>query len=109
MEESKRFDQLCNTVMVGPNDADAHAYLGMTNAFDEDLRNRGPVGPPAMAWNATAYHALGRRKEASVLADQVARRFPAFHLTDWNFFKQPSSSEVREWLFNQVRDAGISE
>ena len=82
-------------------------YQGTVAAYEENLENGGPVGPPLMSWVAAAYSALGRKQEADQLAGQVADRFPGFGLTNWNFLVMPRRPEDRRRMHDLMRDAGL--
>ena len=87
----------------------AQDYDGAVRSFEENIARHGPVGPPVLAWAAAAYWALGRRDDAERTAAQLATRFPAFRLTNWNFFNLFQSPEDRRRLHELMHAAGLPE
>jgi tetratricopeptide (TPR) repeat protein len=87
----------------------AQDYDGAVRSFEENIARHGPVGPPVLAWAATAYWALGRRNDAERVAAQLAARFPAFRLENWNFFKLLRRPEDCRRLHDLMRAAGLPE
>lgn len=84
-------------------------YEGALRSFEENVARHGPVGPPALAWAAAAYKALGRRDDAIRMSAQLSSLFPAFRLKGWNFFKLIRGRETREWMHGLMREAGVPE
>jgi adenylate cyclase len=87
----------------------AQDYDGAVQSFEENAARHGPVGPPALSWLATAYWALGVRDEAGRVLAQLAARFPAFRLGNWNFFNLIQSPEDRRRIRDLMVDAGVPE
>jgi adenylate cyclase len=87
----------------------AQDYDGAARSYEENVARHGPVGPPALSWAAAAYRALGRGDDAARAAAQLAGRFPAFRLTNWNFVKLLRSPEDRLRLHDLMRAAGVPE
>jgi TolB-like protein/Tfp pilus assembly protein PilF len=85
----------------------AQDYDGAVRAYEENVERHGPVGPPVLSWAAAAYWALGRRDDAGRAAAQLATRFPAFRLENWNFFKLIRSPEDRRRIHDLMRAAGL--
>lgn len=84
-------------------------FDGAAQSFEENSARRGPVGPPALAWAAAAYWALGKRDDAERQTELLATRFPAFRLENWNFLKLIRSPEDRRRIRDQMRAAGLPE
>jgi adenylate cyclase len=84
-------------------------YEGTVRAYEENLANGGPLGPPAMSWAAGVYEALGRTQEARDLVARLADRFPGFRLRNWNFLQLPRSPADRERFHDLLRAAGVPE
>jgi tetratricopeptide (TPR) repeat protein len=84
-------------------------YDGAVRAFEENIARHGPVGPPVLAWGATAYYALGRPDDAGRMVAQLATRFPAFRLENWNFFNLIQSPEERRRIYSLMLDTGLPE
>jgi TolB-like protein/Tfp pilus assembly protein PilF len=87
----------------------AQDYDGAVQSFEENIARHGPVGPPALAWAAAAYWALGRPEDAARAAAQLAARFPAFRLENWNFFKLLRRPEDCRRIHDLMRAAGVPE
>jgi adenylate cyclase len=87
----------------------ARDYDVGVRSFEENIARHGPVGPPVLAWAASAYWALDRRDEAERMVVQLATRFPAFRLKNWNFFKLIQSPDDRRRLHDLMRAAGVPE
>lgn len=87
----------------------AQDYDGAVRSFEDNVARHGPVGPPVLCWAATAYWALGKRDDAGRAAEQLATRFPAFRLENWNFFKLLRSPEDRRRIHDLMRAAGLPE
>ena len=87
----------------------AQEYNGAVQSFEENIARHGPVGPPVLAWVATAYWALGKPDDAARISSDMATRFPAFRLKNWNFVKLIRSPEDRHRLHDQMRAAGLPE
>jgi TolB-like protein/Tfp pilus assembly protein PilF len=84
-------------------------YDGAVQSLEENISRHGPVGPPALSWLATAYWALGREEEAGRVLAQLAARFPAFRLENWNFIKLLRSSEDSQRIHDLMLNAGLPE
>jgi adenylate cyclase len=87
----------------------AKDYDGTLRSYEENIARHGPVGPPILSWAAAAYWALGRRDDAERAAAQLATRFPAFRLADWNFLKLLESPDDRRRIHDLMRAAGLPE
>ena len=87
----------------------AQDYDGAARSFEENSARHGPVGPPALAWAATAYWALGKRDDAERAVEQLKTRFPGFRLESWNFLKLIRSPEDRRRIRDLMRAAGLPE
>ena len=85
----------------------AQDYDGAVRSFEQNIARHGPVGPPALAWAAAAYWALGKPDDAARAAEQLATRFPAFRLENWNFLKLIRSPEDRQRIYDLMRAAGL--
>jgi adenylate cyclase len=87
----------------------ARDYAGSVLSFEENIARHGPIGPPILAWAQTAYWALGRADDAKRIAVQLATRFPAFRLGNWNFLELVRSREERRGFCELMRSAGLPE
>ncbi len=87
----------------------AQDYDGAVRSYQENVERHGPVGPPVLSWAAAAYWALGREDDAGRAAAQLATRFPAFRLENWNFFNLLKSPEDRQRIRDLMRAAGLPE
>jgi adenylate cyclase len=87
----------------------AQDYDGAAGSFEENRARNGPVGPPALAWAAAAYWALGRREDTVRMVEEMTAQFPAFRLETWNFLKLIRSPEDRRRLHELMRTAGLPE
>jgi adenylate cyclase len=87
----------------------ARDYEGAVQSLEENAARHGPVGPPALAWLATAYWALDRRDETERVLARLSAHFPGFRLENWNFFKLIRSPEDRRRVHDLMRDAGLPE
>jgi adenylate cyclase len=87
----------------------AQEYDGAVQSFEENIARHGPIGPPVLAWVASAYSALGRLDDAERTMAQLATSFPAFRLGNWNFFKLIKSPDDRRRLHDLMRAAGVPE
>ena len=87
----------------------ARDYDGAVRSYEENIERHGPVGPPVLSWAAAAYWALGRRDDAGRAAAQLAARFPAFRLKNWDFFKMLKSHEDRHLIHDLMRAASLPE
>ena len=84
-------------------------YEGALHAFGENIARHGPVGPPVLAWAAAASWALDRKEDAEKLLAQLTAQFPAFRLTNWNFFKMVRAAEDRQRMHDLMRAAAVPE
>ena len=82
-------------------------YRGAVQSFEENIARHGPVGPPALAWVAGAYGALGRKEDAARIAAQLSSHFPNFRLTDWNFFRLLKSPADSKRMRDLILASGI--
>jgi adenylate cyclase len=82
-------------------------YGGALRSFEENIARQGPVGPPVLAWGATAYHALGNTDDAQRMLARLTTQFPAFRLESWNFPKLVRSPETRNQFLDLMRAAGV--
>jgi tetratricopeptide (TPR) repeat protein len=87
----------------------AQDYDGAVRSYEENVARHGPVGPPVLSWATAAYWALGRRDDAGRAAAQLAERFPAFRLENWNFFKLLRSPDDRRRIHDLMHAAGLPE
>lgn len=85
----------------------AQDYDGAVWSFEQNIARHGPVGPPALAWAAAAYWGLGKPDDAARAAEQLATRFPAFRLENWNFLKLIRLPEDRRRIYDLMRAAGL--
>lgn len=76
-------------------------------ASEKNVARQGPVGPPAIAWTAGAYHELGRSEDAARLVGQLRSRFPAFRLSGWNFLELVQPVEARSRFEQSMLSAGV--
>ncbi len=76
--------------------------------FERNVAQHGPVGPPALAWAAGAYHELGRDEDVRRIVDQLSSRFPNFRLSGWNLLQLVKPEESRIRLEQSMTAAGVA-
>ena len=87
----------------------ARDYDGAARSYEQNIARHGPVGPPVMAFAAATYRALGKRDDAAHAAADLAARFPAFRLANWNFPHLLKSPDDRRRIHDLMRAAGVPE
>lgn len=84
-------------------------YEGAAQSLEENAARHGPVGPPALAWLATSYRALGRQAEVDRVLARLAAQFPQFRVGNWNFLRLIKSPEERQRVRDRMIEAGLPE
>jgi TolB-like protein len=87
----------------------AEDYEGAAQCLEENAARHGPVGPPALAWLATSYQALGRQDETGRVLARLAAQFPQFRLGDWNFFRLIKPPQQCQRVRALMIEAGLPE
>jgi len=76
-------------------------------SFQENENLKGPVGPPALSFQAAALYELGRLDEMNLRVEQVKRDFPGFSLAGWAFPGLVRDADTRDLMLARMRKAGI--
>jgi adenylate cyclase len=79
--------------ILGQARAFAGDHAGALEALETNLRQGGPVAPPAYCSRAVAYAARGDLERARAVAAEMMAGFPDFRLTGWNLlelFRDPA-------------------
>ena len=82
-------------------------YQESLDAFEENVRIGGPIGPPALAFAIASCRGLGRHEDEARYLAQLKSAFPAFRLHGWN---QPAiirEPEARDRVTELMLLAGI--
>lgn len=83
-------------------------YESAIEAFETNIRQQGPVGPPVFSFLAVSHQALGHAEKASKSAADLKERFPGFRCADWNFAAAIRSSDTRGRISGLLASAGIA-
>ena len=83
-------------------------YAGAISDFEKNVARHGPVGPPALAWAAGAYHELGREEDVRRVLGQLSNRFPMFRLSGWNLPQLLEPEATRSRLVQSMTAAGVA-
>ena len=82
-------------------------YQDAIDAFEENVRIGGPVGPPALALAIAAYRALDRHQDAARYLAQLKSAFPAFRLRGWNYLTVIRDPAARDRVTELMIHAGV--
>ena len=84
-------------------------YRASMEAFETNIRQKGPLGPPAYCWRAAAYAALGDLAKANEVVGELKAAFPQFRLTGWNLMSLLHPEETRKRQSELMKTAGVPE
>ena len=85
----------------------AGEYEEALAALDTNVRQQGPIGPPALLSRAAACQALGRTGDAASAAAELRNLFPRFRLADWNFLSIVQPAGTRNRITDLMIAAGV--
>ena len=82
-------------------------YEAAVDSFQTNEKRQGPVGPPALAFQAASLCELGRLEEMKLRIERLRSQFPGFAMANWilpDLIKDPA---VRERALAQMHKAGV--
>ncbi|SDD51926.1 adenylate/guanylate cyclase domain-containing protein [Ruegeria marina] len=82
-------------------------YAGAVATHERNIARGGPVGPPALAWSASAYQLLDDAGGQKRMLDMLAERWPAFRLEGWNLIGLMKNPAERDRLLGLMIEAGV--
>jgi len=82
-------------------------YQESIDAFEENVRIGGPIGPPALAFAIASYCALERHEHVVRNLDQLGSTFPDFRLQGWNYPTVIRDPVARDRMSELMLQAGI--
>jgi adenylate cyclase len=82
-------------------------HRGAIDAFERNVEQGGPVGPPALAWAAAAYARLGDGDKAQTLAARALAQVPDFRLSTWNLLSVIRGDDLRTTAREAMEEAGF--
>ena len=85
----------------------AGKYEASVESFQENENRQGPVGPPALSFQAAALYELGRLEEMNIRVERLNHLFPGFTLAGWRFPDLIADLNVRNRMLSQMRKAGV--
>ena len=95
--------------MLGQIQVLAGKYPAAIEALETNLRQQGPLGPPAYCSRAAAYAGLGDLAKAAEIAGELRTAYPKFRLSGWNYLSLICPDEVQRRHFELIRAAGVPE
>jgi TolB-like protein len=88
-----------------------HALAGNAgaalDALETNIRQRGPLAPPAYCSRAVAYAAMGKLEEAREVVEEMLSTFPDFRLSTWNLLRLFRNEEARRQYHAFADAAGV--
>ena len=85
----------------------AGQYENAVESFQENENRQGPVGPPALSFQAAALYELGRLEEMNIRFERLKNDFPGFTLAKWAYSDLIEEVNVRDRVLTQMRKAGV--
>ncbi len=82
-------------------------FRASIRAFDANVAQGGPVGPPAYCWSTAAHAGAGQDEEAARITAELRERFPDFRLDGWHFLSILTSGALREQFKTLLLAAGV--
>ena len=91
----------------------AHAFAGndsaAVEALEANLRQQGPVAPPAYCSRAVGYAGLGEIEKARAAVGELVSAFPQFRLAGWKLLELFRDDALRKRYHDYAVAAGVPE
>ena len=95
--------------ILGQLQALAGNFSAALEALETNIRQQGPVAPPAYCSRAVALAGLGRTDEARTVVAEMRTMFPQFRLSGWNALDVVRHDEARRRYRDGCVRAGVPE